>query len=639
LRVNAVTSHEPTAQAVMKEQNARATVCEMRPEAALAIGITGHRHVRDEIAAAVEAQINKLLGDLKAASQATVTDESRYFLPLPPRLRILTMAAEGADLLGARAAQTVGADLNLIFPYDRTEYRHDFISPAALASFDAAIAAARAVLELPGTREEGPRAYERANEFILSQANLLIAVWDGSRASGRGGTGDVVQTAISARIPVIVIDPKQQRLPEILLHPAIREFEPPLATDLSRRPLSDSLRDLTDGLLLPSLRARRHRGFADLIVEPLKRGFRRHEYNLFLKTFQARPTARMRAIAASTISGDRWDAAIQFARGIDRDFAQRMEAMAGLSRRIDDLASYYSELYRSSTVTRFFVVVIVTFIAAVIGVVFPSLSGISLVAQIVVNAVVLVDATVSAVRRWQERWLDYRWIAERLRSLRFLQILGVIQSEPYNPFLFAPRSWTTWYVERLAVALGIPNGCLRAPDLAAAQLLTTDIIEQIEYHRRVYRARAALERRLAATASFALYAAIAVGAILGIAIYLKGGVRNVSGATLANLLLSILPAVMTAARGYRADADLIRLTERSAMTAAALSTVRRTLSATPLTIDRVRVAATHIATVTSGELTEWRFVLESRGTRMLRRGGKTPWQRIGRFWERLISSR
>jgi hypothetical protein len=71
------------------------------------------------------------------------------------------------------------------------------------------------------------------------------------------------------------------------------------------------------------------------------------------------------------------------------------------------------------------------------------------------------------------------------------------------------------------------------------------------------------------------------------------------------------------------------------MTAAALAAVRRTLSVTPLTLDRVRVAATHVATVTTGELTEWRFVLESRGTRMLHRGAKTPWERAARFVKKL----
>jgi hypothetical protein len=105
-----------------------------------------------------------------------------------------------------------------------------------------------------------------------------------------------------------------------------------------------------------------------------------------------------------------------------------MAATAAVSRRIDDLATYYSELYRSSTVTRFLVVVIVTFVAAMVGLLSASASRYSPIAQAVVNGIILVDAAYGGYRRWQERWLDYRSIAEHMRSLRFLQMLGVLQS-------------------------------------------------------------------------------------------------------------------------------------------------------------------------------------------------------------------
>jgi hypothetical protein len=610
---------------------------ELRPAPVFAIGVAGHRSIgiEGEVAGKTEACLASLIGDLSRAFRATIAAESGYFASREPLLRVVTMAADGADLLGARAGLANDSELSLILPYDRAEYRKDFTDAAAATLLDATLSRATTVLELPGTRDEGPRAYERANEFILSHIDVLIAVWDGGRASGRAGTGDIVQAAILARIPVVVVDPTSARPPELMLHPANREFDPPFATDLARRTLTHDLRSLTDDLLLPSRAARRHPGFADLLAEPPRPRLRRLEYNLFLKIFQARPTARMRALAASASGSDSWDGAIKFAQSVDPVFAARLAATAAVSRRIDDLATYYSELYRSSTVTRFLVVVIVTFVAATIGVLSASASRYSLIAQAIVNGIILVDAAYGGYRRWQERWLDYRSIAERMRSLRFLQMLGVIQTEPGSPFLFAAKSWTSWYVERSALALGVLNGHLQQPDLAASQLLATDIIEQIDYHRRVYRVRASLERRLSAAATFALFAASVVGVALFVAILVKGGVQNVGGAAYANVLLSILPATMTALRGYRADADLIRLTERSAMTAAALAAVRRTLSVTPLTLDRVRVAATHVATVTSGELTEWRFVLESRGTRTLHRGAKAWWEKAARVLRRL----
>src|SRR5205807_7548272 len=103
---------------------------------------------------------------------------------------------------------------------------------------------------------------------------LLIAVWDGQRANGRGGTGDVVQAAVAARIPVIVVDPSSLHA-EMLTHRADREFDPPFATDLPRRPLPRNLQGLTDDILLPSRTARRHPGFNEMLAEPARRRFRR----------------------------------------------------------------------------------------------------------------------------------------------------------------------------------------------------------------------------------------------------------------------------------------------------------------------------------------------------------------------------
>src|SRR5437773_1821785 len=101
----------------MTEQN-RATAAgpELRPAPVFAVGISGHRSIGAEgaTAAAVEADLAKLVGDLSRATQATVAAAPDYFAPGPPLLRVVTMAADGADLLGARVARAAAADLNLI---------------------------------------------------------------------------------------------------------------------------------------------------------------------------------------------------------------------------------------------------------------------------------------------------------------------------------------------------------------------------------------------------------------------------------------------------------------------------------------------------------------------------------------------
>jgi hypothetical protein len=113
-------------------------------------------------------------------------------------------------------------------------------------------------LTIGGWGTEGPRAYERANDVILSNIDLLVAVWNGSRAHGRAGTGDVVQDAVLKGIPIIVVDPQSPAAPGILVAPPIDDVEPPVASDLARRPLPADLTAFIHGIVSPpSKRAQR----------------------------------------------------------------------------------------------------------------------------------------------------------------------------------------------------------------------------------------------------------------------------------------------------------------------------------------------------------------------------------------------
>ena len=63
-----------------------------------------------------------------------------------------------------------------------------------------------------GAGDDGSResAYERVGEALIDHCDMLIAVWDGTAARGRGGTADVVQAARARGRNVIVIDGARQ---------------------------------------------------------------------------------------------------------------------------------------------------------------------------------------------------------------------------------------------------------------------------------------------------------------------------------------------------------------------------------------------------------------------------------------------
>jgi ABC-type multidrug transport system fused ATPase/permease subunit len=433
---------------------------------------------------------------------------------------------------------------------------------------------------------------------------------------------------VSRSIPTIVIDPKFPESPKILVPRADDRLDHAVASDLNWRTLDADLTPLVVNQLGPPAGLTRRRGLIDLLSERPSSANWRIEHPALLKVFGAARTTYHDTTSQPVAGRAAWDAAVRTAQALDRTLATHLDELGRTTRQIDKFSEYYGQLFRSSAVSRFLLIVAVAFLSGLIGILFPSMFGTSLILQVAVSILVLIDSKIGSRRRWQERWLDYRLLAERLRGLRFLHPLGVGAEGPASSSRRSRDAWTDWYVRRTARALGAPAGTMRAPAMPAMaeQLVAIEIREQVHYHRRAFRQLGKLERRLALAANVALGAAIAVGGALGIAAYFLGGLEAVWWKPTASVLLAALPAAMAAFNGIRADGDLVRLVERSAMTAAALARLGRAVSSAPLTYDRVASAAARAAAIMANERSEWRFVLESRRTRTKRR------QAMRRHW-------
>ena len=107
------------------------------PDPILSIGITGHRSIADEpiVSDAVEAAITSVLQALENGSRRSTAAKpfstSRRF-----RLKMVSMLAEGADLLGMQAGLDCGAELIGVLPFDEKSYRDAFASAPSRALFD-----------------------------------------------------------------------------------------------------------------------------------------------------------------------------------------------------------------------------------------------------------------------------------------------------------------------------------------------------------------------------------------------------------------------------------------------------------------------------------------------------------------------
>jgi hypothetical protein len=591
---------------------------ELLPPPVLSIGLTGHRSVgmTGATAEATERGIGAVLEALGRALAPVIAQDASFFSAATPVMRLITMGAEGADLLGMRAADQYGLKMSCIIPFALDDYRNDF-SPEAANVAAELFAKTESLLELPGRRDEGPRAYERANDVILSNIDLLVAVWNGSRAHGRAGTGDVVQDAVLKGIPIIVVDPQSPAAPGILVAPPIDDVEPPVASDLARRPLPADLTAFIHGIVSPPSKRAQRGALVDLVAETQQSAPWRFEYPLLLKTLAHRPKAARKPSIAAAKPVRPADAAPSVALAK----AKRLETIDRARQVIDALAVQYGRKFRSSAVSQYLVVILGAWISGVIGLLIPSLSAATIAIQLLANGLVLGDAAFRARHRWQERWLDYRVVAERLRWLGFRNAFGLGGGRQMRSGLQRQKSWIDWYIGRTAHALGPPQGKIDAASIAAAadHLSEIEIPDQIEYHRGTFRQLGLLERRLFFGAHAALVASLGVAVLLAIAAVRAGSLEAVGWKPFAIVLLAILPATMTSLNGLRVDADLARLVERSAQTIALLFRVRRNILASPRDYDHVAANMQRLASIMMNELEEWRFVIDSRRSRSGRR--------------------
>jgi hypothetical protein len=184
----------------------------------LVIGATGHRDLRDEDIPALERAVAQVIERLKR----DYLKDTRWFCRVPgvralwrwlglctsreTPLIVLSSLAEGADRLVARVAMRLGAKLIAPLPLPRDEYLHDFqsgLKPDAAAEFTQMLdqAAAAPVMRfvdhnsLENVREESKRAlqYREVGLFIVRHCHVLIALWNGDeRDPAIGGTAEVV---------------------------------------------------------------------------------------------------------------------------------------------------------------------------------------------------------------------------------------------------------------------------------------------------------------------------------------------------------------------------------------------------------------------------------------------------------------
>jgi hypothetical protein len=152
------------------------------------VGFTGHRQIEhpQKIASAIGEAVDYLRANA------------------PGEWVALASVAEGGDQLFVREVLARGMSWHAILPLPAREFAADF-SAEKWAEVEALLQQSE---HLQVANDEGPRedAYLDCGLETVNGADLLIAVWDGEPARGKGGTADVIDYARSIGRPIIIID-------------------------------------------------------------------------------------------------------------------------------------------------------------------------------------------------------------------------------------------------------------------------------------------------------------------------------------------------------------------------------------------------------------------------------------------------
>ena len=155
---------------------------------ALVIGVTGHRPDHLEDGPALRRVVRGVLTSIGCDTSAEVVS------PL----------AEGADRIVTEEAADLGAQIGAVLPFPASRYVEDFADRASCGVFTEWLQQADEV-DIISAQATDEDAYLAAGQRVVERATLMVAIWDGEPARGRGGTADIVAHARVHGVPVVWI--------------------------------------------------------------------------------------------------------------------------------------------------------------------------------------------------------------------------------------------------------------------------------------------------------------------------------------------------------------------------------------------------------------------------------------------------
>jgi hypothetical protein len=631
-----------------------------RARLAFRVGVVGHRpHRLPSHPAGLEA-IRGRLADVLSCIARAVGDfadggDGAFYSAQPPLLRAISPLAEGADRLFAEEALRLGYHLSCVMPFAQDEFEEDFRSPQAMApdaltAFRDLLSQARTAdrlttFELDGVGDHREAAYDAAGQVVLNQSDVLVAVWDGGGLGGVGGTLDTLRQAIAFNVPVIWIDSRAPHACKVL-----RQTEDldclgnggdcpspaPIEQPGDQSGFEAVIADLVEGELgVPAGAAGEHSHLLAYLSERKPRINLAFAWKMFRDLVDQGRLRAPRLLVADFIDqiADDWPVESK------PDPSAPVSGAAWINAALrphyawsDKLADRYADAHRSAFIWSSLLAATAVFLALLPMAAAWSHDMRRSMATAGVEACVLVFMVglplFARWRRWHQRWLEYRVLAELIRELRILTPLGGGRPLPRTPAHLASygdptQSWMYWQTRAIARAVGLPDAKVSAPYVADQLALLLDFVGapaptrgrprgQIGFHHANCERMERIHGRLHRIALL-LFAVTILGVAINLSVPLVTGSEPPWVGRWLIMVSAFFPALGAAMASINNQGEFARLQRRSRAMADGLAAIQVRLAVLGdqpgATLAQITALATQMAAMMVDENIDWRIVV------------------------------
>jgi hypothetical protein len=466
---------------------------------------------------------------------------------MPVCVRVVSSLAEGTDRILIHAMLPAGGQpqdvgyLEAILPLAEADYCADFGSAASKQEFRELLADA-VVSEVVPAAKSRPHAYRSAGRAVVDRSDVMVFVWDGKPARGRGGTAEIFEYARERNKQIFWIRTGDGRA-ELVLEPWAK------VTPLSHSALRQL--DRYNSESLPPASATKD---PQLLGHLDKNGL--------------------------------------------KSAAKLSEHFSPYYARADALAGRFQR--RWFWLTRMLYVLAALAVAIVATQVLyephhERYAWFEFATLIFVMALLLL----AHFSNWHDRWISARYVAEQIRSLAFLGLVGTSVSDDMastnRPSHAAETgSWTNRAVEEIWWS----RPRYTPHDIEATRKVLDEqwVCDQLLYHDKTSRNYEKKSRRFT-------WAAVCLFSLSAVAALLHSAGMGQPHSFWAFLSI-IVPAVGAALSGYAAQRDYARHAERSKLFAVTLDQARKQLVKAASLRDMQQVALS-VAILMRGEASDW----------------------------------